>query len=813
MGITNCSVQESPFRKTYGVWTTYGCNPDTVIIFPNRRSCRYFRQELQKHQNITFPKIYSVTDLFVCDVKIAEIVNILATKDSTIPLRTICDLSEEIANTIQEIVLNKVDYKVMYEKIPHLLQPYWEKIDDILQSVDAIIAKLTESLKSQISRANFIVSKHKIIAVELGLANRCIADFFKLIAQNPDNTILLLSLEAPINHKVKLPLLREEYPHSELSHIAQNRIEYAVFQTINDEIKGVAFAIRRALLKKQSVLVVAQSQDFIYRLKIELMRWNITPDSYLGTPLRETSNGKLLILAAEVLRNNFDCNSMINLLKQRKDIINAIYEFEIYRRNLTIAPRSFIDCYAKYKDKNSNVQNILDAISIEDLSKKRSLKEWLDMCYSLLKIIFENFENPLQQTDFYQFLSADLTMSADEFVSFLNDEVLMKSEQQVNEDTSKVAIVGIIEAQLLSSDLIILANANSNNLTTYDNNTILTKSMRKDFGIPTSEQQNNFIAFIFERLMNQPNVLVTRAVRVEEDLQTEYPLLQNFHMEPSDVPELLLSFVQNIPTIEKAKRFSPTPNILPEKLSASSIDLLINNPYAFYVKNILKLREIPPLFSPSIKGNFIHEILHRFIQNKLYSADALWVKVEKIMHENKLQISDIGLCYFQLSTLFDFLLENFDSSKKYYSEISGKFRMQLNEKDEIILACRADCLEMDTEGNCVIIDYKTHTPPSVRDVEFLKNLQLPFEAIIAIHGGFGIKITNVTSLQYWQINNVIKIEEVLSKEKIRMVCEATENLIKKSLYTSRSYELKLSDKNKYNDCYRHLARYQEWIND
>lgn len=786
-----------------------------VVIFPNHRSCRNFRQEVRKHRSdIAFPRIYSVTDLFICDVKTMGIMNVLATKDETIPLQTLYDLSEEIANTVQEIVFNKIDYHVLHEKIPHLLQPYWKKIDDILQSIDEIIRQLADALNIQIARANSLISTHRTIAVELGRANRCISDFLEKIIQNQNNIILLLSLEAPINHKVKLPLLGSGYPCEKLSHIAQNRIEYAVFQTINEEISGVALAIKRALSENKSVLVVTQSQDFTYRLKIELMRWNIVPDSSLGTPLGDTPNGKLLILAAEVLKNNFDCNSMINLLKCRKDIINAVYEFEVYRRNLSLSPKNFIDCYARYKDGNPDIQNILERISSKNLSQKYSFKDWIESCYSLLDAVFESSENILQDTDFGQFLSSDLVMSVDEFVTFLNKKILTESEQQAEGYTPNIVIVGIIEAQLLSADLIIIANANANNLMTYDNNTILTKSMRKSFDVPTSERQNDFIASIFERLMNQPNVLVTRAVYAEDGLQTEYPLLQNFHLEPSDIPDLLISLIQNIPTIEKAKRFSPTPNVLPEKLSASSIDLLIGNPYAFYAKNILKLREISPLFSSSsVKGNFIHEILYRFMCSKLYSTETLWTEVKQIMYENKLQISDVGSCYFQLSALFDFLLRNFDRNKRYYSEINGRFHLQLTDNEEIILHCRADCLEVDEQGHCTIIDYKTYDPPSTRDVESLKNLQLPFEALIALHNGFGIKITDVTSLQYWQINNEIKIEEVLSGEKIRVACEVTENLIEKLLYKSRHYELNLSDKSKYNACYRHLARYQEWIND
>lgn len=818
MSVINCSVQEPPFEKTYEIWKKYECNPDMVIIFPNRRSCRYFRQWIQKRSNtINFPTIYSVTDLFFCDINVVEIINILASKEKTLPLRTVCDLADEIANTIQEIVFNQVDYRVLCEKIPYSLQPYWKKIDDILQSVDSIIGRLIENLNVQIVRANSIISTHKTIAVELGRANNCVANFLEKIIKNPDNTVLLLSLDAQINHKIKSPLLKKEFPCNQSSHIVQNHIEYAEFKTINEEISGVAFATRQALSQNKSVLIVTQSQDFTCRLKIELMRWNIIPDTSLGTSLIETQEGKLLVLVAEVLKNNFDCNSMINLLKQRKDLIDAVYEFEIYRRNFSIAPRSFIACYSRYKNKDPNLQNILDdvlnAVSNEDLSQRRSFKAWIEISYSVLGAIFNDLENMLQHTDFYLLLSSDLLMSIDEFVTFLNSKILTESEQQAEGYTPNIAIVGIIEAQLLSADLIIIANANTSNFTTYDNNVILTKSMRKIFGIQNSEQQNDFIASIFERLMNQSNVLVTRSVYVEENLQTEYPLLRKFYMFPSELPETMFSMIQNIPYIEKAKRVSPIPNVLPQKISASSVDLLVNNPYVFYVKNILKLQEIPPLISCSVKGNFIHEILYRFIHDKLFSTEALWKEVKKIMYENKLQISDIGSSYFQLSTLFDFLLKNFDRRKQYYPEINGKFYLQLTESEGIILQCRADCLEVDEQGHCAIIDYKTYESPSAHDVEALKKMQLPFEAIIAIHGGFGIKITDVNSLQYWQINNEMKIKEVLSSGKISAVCDRTEKLIKEMLYKTRSYQLNLSDKDKYNACYKHLARYQEWIND
>lgn len=812
MSVVSCPLQESPFSKAFEFWERSGFDPSVVVVFPNHRSCRSFKQEIKKRQaNVVFPMIYSITDLFFCDVNVVDIINILVKKYDKVSLRAICNLAEEVANTIKEIVLNKVDYSVLRDKIPHLLQPYWENFSDVLQLVAPIIEHSEKIRDYQVAEAELLVSRHKIIAVELGRANRCITDFLKKIVETSDNTIILLSLEAPINHRIKLSLLDDNQKCEGTSHVVQNHIEQMTFQTVNEEIFAVALAVRRAISENKSVLVITQSRNFTYRLKVQLMRWHVMPDSSLGTPLIDTLEGKLLILAAEVLLNNFDCNSMINLLKCRKDIVDAVYSFEIYRRKLGIAPKNFMKCYSKYKDRDANIQGILEKIGEINTLERRTFYEWSNLCYALLNAIFENVDNILQHTDFYRFLLPHVTMSIEEFTYLLNSKILVQSQQQAKGYTGNVAIVGIIEAQLLTADLVIIPNVNTQNLTTQDNNIILTKAMRRDLQIPTSEQQNDFIASIFERLMNQPNVLVTRSVRADDGQQLEYPLLRDFATCPSDLGKLVAIVMENIPTIEKSKKIFPVPNTLPEKISASSVDLLITNPYAFYASNILELKEIPPMFISSIKGNFIHEILHRFVRDKLYSEKALWREVEKIMQENKLQISDVGVCYFQLSDLFAFLLRNFDCAKSHFSEISGKFNLRLSDETEITLQCRADCLEVSREGHCTIIDYKTYDPPTAKEIESLKKLQLPVEAIIALHGGFNTNIKNVVSLQYWRVPNALEIKEVVKSDKVEEICKKTIEVLKNSLNKSRSYELKPSDIR--NACYKHLSRYKEWAND
>lgn len=803
--IVSCGLSESPFQKVYQIWESYDFDPSTVVIFPNHRSCRHFQKEIQsKLSNAIFPRIYSITNLFYCDVQPVDVLNILSADLRDIPMKTIYDLAVEITNSIKELILNKIDYRTLQNQVPQELQPYWSKTQHIFQRLDKIISQLEKIRDHQIKNANIIIEESKVIAVELGMANLCVIDFLKNVEKSIDNVIVLLSLEAPINRKIKSSLF-ENIPYEKTLPM-KNHIEKAVFQNTNEEILGVAIAIRQAVFENKKVLVVTQSQDFTYKLKEQLSRWNIVPDAALGTQLIDTFEGKLLVLTSEVLQNNFDCNSMINLLKACEIDINS---FEIFRRKLTLASNNFFDCYKLYDKKSAHILEVITFIKKLKYNQQMSFRDWVDLSYAILNAISNKHSNILKNNEFYNELSNNITMTSNEFASFLHSKILTQTTQKPTGYTKNVVIVGAIEAQLLSADLIILACVNTENLMTKDNNTFLTKTMKQGLNIPTSEHQNDFIASIFERLINQPNVLITRSLYSNDAQQMEYPLLKNYSITDSYIKNLTSTILYNIPLTKRATRPLPVISVLPSTISVSNLDLLINNPYAFYVQNILKLKEIPPLIrTTTIKGNFIHEILHRLVQKRLYSSELLWEEAFKIIECNGLKISDIGPTFFQLQTVFDFFIKNITNKSNSYTEIPGKYTIKLDEDlGEITLICRADRLDIDQNGLCSIIDYKTGTPPSSKEVKSLKKIQLLAEAIIAKNDGFTLPISSVVSLQYWHIKNAPKIIAVINEKDMQTICDAALDKIKQ-LLQKRSYEFIASAE--YNEIYKHLARYKEW---
>jgi ATP-dependent helicase/nuclease subunit B len=69
------------------------------------------------------------------------------------------------------------------------------------------------------------------------------------------------------------------------------------------------------------------------------------------------------------------------------------------------------------------------------------------------------------------------------------------------------------------------------------------------------------------------------------------------------------------------------------------------------------------------------------------------------------------------------------------------------------LTGRADRIESYAEGDVSILDYKTGTPPSQKQVEQGLAPQLLLEAAMAADGGFGTEIAGVTGeLIYWHLS-------------------------------------------------------------
>jgi ATP-dependent helicase/nuclease subunit B len=259
-------------------------------------------------------------------------------------------------------------------------------------------------------------------------------------------------------------------------------------------------------------------------------------------------------------------------------------------------------------------------------------------------------------------------------------------------------------------------------------------------------------------------------------------------------------------------------SLRPQHFWTSDLDLLINNPYAFYAKKILKLVEIRSINELS-RGNYVHNVLEDFIRYAANKKDINELRkiAQKVLKNKWLEPLDFGLWYFRLDKILSFVVKNMEE-KKYYVEVRGSCFVNISEDYRVKLSSKADRIDVDQHGHISIIDYKTNTLPSKASVSDGRKIQLPLEAIIAQNAGFGLKETEVESLCYWELKNPSGDKNIMyvakTLEEVQELTQKNLKILKDLIYkyniSGSAYDVDVDYP--YEKSYMHLARVKEWNN-
>jgi ATP-dependent helicase/nuclease subunit B len=274
---------------------------------------------------------------------------------------------------------------------------------------------------------------------------------------------------------------------------------------------------------------------------------------------------------------------------------------------------------------------------------------------------------------------------------------------------------------------------------------------------------------------------------------------------------------------QKAMQFeAPNPGLhyRPRKLWASDVDLLINNPYAFYAKRILRLPELNDINNPKyVRGNYLHALLKSFVKHSPDKTDLAGLNyfAEKTLKNRWLRPFQLGLWFFRKEQIFAFVAAHLDNNCRYFAEVSGDFILQISPDYEAHICCRADRIDVNADGGLSIVDYKTGTTPSSNKIERGLKMQLPIEGLIAKNDGFGLGYTSVERLIFWRFGGVNGGEEKIisaNRAETEKLCEKTcdqlRKMINKYNVLGASYAVNVDAL--YDKVYLHLARIKEWHN-
>jgi ATP-dependent helicase/nuclease subunit B len=225
-----------------------------------------------------------------------------------------------------------------------------------------------------------------------------------------------------------------------------------------------------------------------------------------------------------------------------------------------------------------------------------------------------------------------------------------------------------------------------------------------------------------------------------------------------DAPDEVRPIQQPAPTPPRAAR--------PLGLSVTAIEDWLRDPYTIYARHILKLEALDPVDMPlsaADRGSAIHNALGDFTKNFARDLPADPVRV----------LREIGQKYFAP------LMEQPEARALWWpryqriirwfsewevarrggiatidAEIRGEIPIHLDDGRTFHLSARADRIERRADGSFVILDYKTGTPPTGKQVRMGLSPQLTLEAAILREGGFeGIDAgSSVGELAYVRIS-------------------------------------------------------------
>lgn len=545
-------------------------------------------------------------------------------------------------------------------------------------------------------------------------------------------------------------------------------IELLEFNTIYDEAERLAL-ICKANQDKQIAIIVnsAKTKDFYCNF---LAKYYLEFQDLIGHKLLYTDICQLIIAIAEIISNDFDLKKLLILLK------NPLINSRLARKLELV-----------FSGKNRFTKNLEQMLAIIKSMDDQELIDWLN---SLIDLLYTHYDNEIlvNSIKIAEKLYKDIwyEQGAVEAAKFFSELIELHSDLMFSNKKNLPAILRTLlnelqyfstnnfapnifigkpsDLALISFDLIILADFNDENWPPpLPKNPWLNNQMQEKLKLDTTSVDSSMALYYFYLFLHNRQIIISRASKQPGKtgiLPSKYllklqtilgaSLVKNKDQNSSNCFEQKLSF-SRAETDRYTSSMIHSPNF-PNIISVTDIELLIRNPYSFYVKKILNLREIDKIGTePKISefGNFIHKILDLYTKNYLVSQNKAGKNKDKIQRLlefgaeilQNIVLPDYTAKIWQIKLLpiatafIEFDEERRLRSRAIYSEVKGEFKLNILGQEINIIGV-ADRIEIDQYGRVAILDYKTGTLPSKKDIESGISPQTIILALMALEGGF-----------------------------------------------------------------------------
>jgi RecB family exonuclease/inactivated superfamily I helicase len=223
------------------------------------------------------------------------------------------------------------------------------------------------------------------------------------------------------------------------------------------------------------------------------------------------------------------------------------------------------------------------------------------------------------------------------------------------------------------------------------------------------------------------------------------------------IEQVLNADIANMAAIKTAYNFSPpseAPNLSPQNkrsFRVTELDDYLQCPYDYYVKHVLRLRpleEVSEDISPLDRGSTVHAILHSFYKEwnrpvtacDRNDAQALLQKLAATAYDPA-RVADTFRNRRDQQLFLSVIAERFlDAEEVFWQQgmrpafLEHKieaYKLTLSDGSEVELNAKIDRIDVDEQGNFIVVDYKTGKYPTPKKTGDQEIFQLPVYAVMA----------------------------------------------------------------------------------
>jgi ATP-dependent helicase/nuclease subunit B len=561
---------------------------------------------------------------------------------------------------------------------------------------------------------------------------------------------------------------------------------------LHEEALAIALAMRETLeTPGRTAALITPDRNLARRVAAELSRYGIAVDDSAGQPLSQTPPAVFLRLLAEAVAEDFAPEPLLALLKhpfctlglKRRELLRWVRKMErrVLRKTLPLASLDDLAVeLGKHEELLANFARLRTALQPALSSETETLAEMLQgQIKAAEALTAPDAASSGGQTELWRQEAGEALhdlvvelLQATEFGPVTRREwprlldALLEGRvvRPRHGRHPRLFIWGLLEARLQHADRVILGGLNEGTWPpqTHDD-PWLSRPMRAALGLAPLERRLGQTAQDFVQAACNDDVILTRSEKVDGTptvparwlLRLDALLKDDERWQACHAPHYLEwaaqldqpeAFIASEPP-----RPMPPVEARPRELPVTAIETWIRDPYALYARRILDLRKLDPVGPPPdarLRGEVIHKVLEIFLARH---GDTL--PDDETAHAELLALGRQHFgAWLQRPNIAALWWPRFERAMRWFlayerERRTAGFRPVLLEKDghyvfpapggAFTLKAKADRIDRrDGVGDLAVLDYKTGTPPSVKQVHSGLAPQLALEAAIAQAGGF-----------------------------------------------------------------------------